>query len=725
MKTWIFVLMLTVAVAAVSVHSKSRHKRTWIIDSFTIEEESPGPFPYSLGTITVDKKYLVNFVLSGSGVDVEPIGVLSIDRKTGQILVHKKVDHETFPVLRLKFEAKNVSNDKVDTRLGVEVKIQDINDHAPKFKPPNYETTLNESVPQGKLVTTVFATDGDDESTPNGTFDFRLVSVTPKTDNVEFYMTQNHYTGHVFFKGCLDYEKAQKYTLLIEAKDKGEKMQLSSTSTVVLKIIDNNNHLPEITGQTGPAKIKERESGVEVLRLQVSDKDTRGTPAWRAKFTLHGDQENYFKIQTDPNTNEGILSVMREMDYEEQRFRNVSISVENEMPYFSCKVIKPTSQGLWEVETISAGPATRSANLPKLYPATIAVEDINDPPEFLPPVKEIMIMENTKVGTILGTLTAMDPDISFGSSFHFIKGEDKENWVNIDPNTGQISVAKVMDRESPLVKNSTYSVIVYVVDNAEPPMTGTGTVILHLGDQNDNIPLLQMDNVNVCLSDKESTTNISAVDLDLPPYSAPFHYDLLGDIKGKWRIEPNYGTTVNLVREKNIYSGHYELQVKISDNQGFGLVQNLSVTVCDCTATLNCHVQRSVAAQPSVSAIGIMIFALLLLLAVLLMALLISCKQKKIMIPTDDVPGWCLISSNIETPGTDCKILPQLQSPQGELGDYEPHCYADEGEPETGQNLDTISIPELEFHPEIFTNLDFQFNKLAAVCKPDLMSRIE
>lgn len=53
---------------------------------------------------------------------------------------------------------------------------------------------------------TVFASDGDDVSTPNGTFNFRLVSVAPKTDNVEFYMIQNQNTGSIYFKGCLDYE---------------------------------------------------------------------------------------------------------------------------------------------------------------------------------------------------------------------------------------------------------------------------------------------------------------------------------------------------------------------------------------------------------------------------------------------------------------------------------------------------------------------------------------
>lgn len=54
--------------------------------------------------------------------------------------------------MQLKFEAKNVSNDKVDTRLGVEVKVQDVNDHAPVFKPLNYEKSINESEPQGGVT---------------------------------------------------------------------------------------------------------------------------------------------------------------------------------------------------------------------------------------------------------------------------------------------------------------------------------------------------------------------------------------------------------------------------------------------------------------------------------------------------------------------------------------------------------------------------------------------
>lgn len=45
-------------------------------------------------------------------------------------------------------------------------------------------------------------------------------------------------------------QEAQKYTILVEAKDHGEKMQRSSTSTVILNIIDKHDHPSEFTRKT-------------------------------------------------------------------------------------------------------------------------------------------------------------------------------------------------------------------------------------------------------------------------------------------------------------------------------------------------------------------------------------------------------------------------------------------------------------------------------------------
>lgn len=50
------------------------------------------------------------------------------------------------------------------------------------------------------------ATDKDDNTTPNGTVDITLLSVTPQTENVKFYIKQYNGTATVQFNGCLDYK---------------------------------------------------------------------------------------------------------------------------------------------------------------------------------------------------------------------------------------------------------------------------------------------------------------------------------------------------------------------------------------------------------------------------------------------------------------------------------------------------------------------------------------
>ncbi|XP_051515748.1 cadherin-like protein 26 isoform X2 [Myxocyprinus asiaticus] len=769
-----------------------------------------------LPLIELEKTYLVNFELKGEGVDQEPKNILLINRDTGEIDVYGKVDYEAMDMdkrLNLQFEARNRSNNVVDTRLGVEIKILDINDNPPVFQLEKYEVTVNESLAQGKTILTVLASDKDDSSTKNGTFSFTIKSIMPKTDNVEFYIKQQKESGTVYFKGCLDYQKAQKYEILIEAKDQGEKIQLSSTSTLIVNILDGNNNLPEFSGKTGPGKVKERETGVEVLRLQVTDKDSPGSKAWKAKYTIIGDPKQFFKIETDPFTNEGILTIVKPMDYEEQTYQNLSIRVQNEAHYFNCKVTKRVPNAMWELDNFNENSATSFSNLYNTIPVSIYVEDINDPPVFIPPVIEIVVMENIKVGTFLTTFTAKDLDGRHINTFEFVKGEDIGEWITVDAKTARVSTAKILDRESPFLVNSTYRATLYAVDDGVPPLTGTGTLIIHVNDQNDNVPMLEENHINMCLANEPTMANITAVDLDLPPYSSPFYFELLGDVKGKWRTDPAHGTTVNLVKENSVYSGHHLLQIRISDQQGCYAIQNLSVTVCDCSIVPNCHLRMVSEARMDASATLIVVIAVLTLIVMFLMALLISCKAEKNMILMDEGFG-CLITMNTENPGTDCMVpanvsvhqtdsskernnikvvnkgqqaflqvptqvrtdqmfhrsihrsstrrsyrelntfqrssmrssfrsfssnntntsylrenlsflinqkLLAVQTREEEIDVYEPHCYADEGKFMASAELDAISIPENDFHPNMLRDLDNKFNNLANISRPDLM----
>ncbi|KAJ8016236.1 hypothetical protein DPEC_G00005110 [Dallia pectoralis] len=628
-----------------------RQKRIWIVDTFKIEEGKRSHYPYVLGKIVTEKKYQVGFFLHGDGVDLEPKDKLSINTTTGEIFVKGELDYEFSQLLKLTFEAKNIVDNTFDTRLGVEVEILDINDNPPVFQRSTYTINLTENTLPGVLER-LSASDRDRADTNNGTFNFKIVSVTPKPpEDLEFFLEQKDTIGKIQFRGCLDYKKSNKYTILVEAKDRGEKIQLSSTCTVVINIKDGNNNMPVFKGQTGAGSIKERDSGVEVLRLQVYDQDIAGSDAWKAKYTIHGDKDQNFRITTDPKTNEGVLLVEKPLDYEDGSLRNLSVSVENEELYFSCKVKRPHPNSQWIVETSQTPPPLSTRQL------TIKVEDVNDPPIFTPVIKNVSVDENVAVGWNLVTFTAKDSDQLYANSFLYVKGNDPGQWVAVDAKTGKITTTKILDRESPHVKNGVYQVTVLAVDNGTPPMTGTGTLNIHLKDTNDNRPQLGMSNMDMCLSDEPSTVNITAYDLDGYPYSGPFRFQLHGDdVMGKWRVVPDYGYTVSLVKENTVYAGHHELVLEVFDQQGLGALHNLSITVCECSGAENCRMRRSSGASFGANAVLILMAAILLLLGILLLSFLMTCKRKPLPIPTDEYSAEHLIKFNVEAPGTDCKV---------------------------------------------------------------------
>ncbi|KAL2090728.1 hypothetical protein ACEWY4_012991 [Coilia grayii] len=630
-----------------------REKRAWIIDSFSIEEEHPGPYPYKLGEINVDRKYRVSFELQGRGVDEEPIGLLSIDPETGILLVHRKIDYEELDdkVLKLSFVARNRSNLQIDTRLGVEIIVEDINDNPPLFQNTPYVVYVKESAAQGSYVITVLAHDKDEAGAENAMFDYRITAVTPNTPNAEFFISDQ---GAISFRGCLDYDQAQKYMITVEAKDHG-KISLSSSTTVVVHVQDANNHLPVISGHSGTGIVKEGETGSSPIQIHVTDKDSQGSAAWRAKFTLHGKLSTFFSVDTDPATNDGILTLIKPLDFECGAKKAISVSVENEQAYFSCKVKEKTKQGLWTV-VATKGVETSSSTI-RYQEFTITVEDTNDPPMFKIPVKDVVVVENEGLGQLIETFTAVDGDTTYSNTFVYKIGHDPANWVRIDSETGDIFLVEKPDRESMHVVGSIYTVIIWAVDNGKPPMTGTATLHIHVKDQNDNLPMLNATSISMCATDRTTEAVIWAHDLDGEPFGGPFMFELLNDHKG-WTLDPHYGMSATLKKESVVFAGHHTLMLKILDKQGQFSMHNLSVTVCDCSMSTNCLMRQTGSTTAAVGTVAIVFLALFLLLGALLMTVFISCARENTMIEVEDGPGYSLLlKSNTEMSGTDCKVL--------------------------------------------------------------------
>lgn len=55
----------------------------------------------------------------------------------------------------------------------------------------------------------------------------------------------------------------------------------------------------------------ENRQGYEIGRVNVTDKDDRGTGNWEAKYFISNDPDGNFAITTDPSTNQGVLIVVK------------------------------------------------------------------------------------------------------------------------------------------------------------------------------------------------------------------------------------------------------------------------------------------------------------------------------------------------------------------------------------------------------------------------------
>ncbi|XP_072489483.1 cadherin-like protein 26 [Notamacropus eugenii] len=616
-------------------------------------------------------------------------------------------------VFQISFEIADRSTlETVDNSLFFVIKVVDINDNAPQFAGEEFNITIKENHNLDNPVFQVVAVDLDKEQTPNSEVSYSLVSQVPLIKGNEFYI--DHSSGEIHVSGCLDYAATRFFKLLIRANDHGEP-SLSSTATVNIAIEDGNNHMPTFTKGHYKVQISEDQIQQDVVRLLVQDHDSPFTPSWRAKYKiLHGNEEEHFNIVTDPETNEGILNVIKPLDYENLPERKLVIVVENEEPfYYSC-----------EKDQLGHGTMMTST-------ATVSVEviDINDPPQFHPPNFIVQEADGAKPGIHLGRFNAIDSD----GSIRFKLIHDPANWVTVDELSGMVTTVKHVDRESPYVNNSFYTIMVSAIDDGVPPQTSTGTMMLFLSDKNDNTPILVKPYLEVCNMEKEAPILVEAEDKDLDPFSGPFTFELddtSGNIKDTWKLGKNFGYSVELLILRSLQNGVYSVPFIILDKQGFFKKQILNVSLCSCLDGVTC--ERS--SVPFVGLGGgaiIPICAAFMSLAALLFLLWCSFgsthkRQSKSI--SYEQGNQTLIRYNEESENTlplyypdDISLLHTKRQPErieekmaeiltqklydvNDLEDnttYQPHNYNHEGEFEAAESLSSLTLTESDL-PEDF-----------------------
>uniref|UniRef100_A0A673CW30 Cadherin-2-like n=1 Tax=Sphaeramia orbicularis TaxID=375764 RepID=A0A673CW30_9TELE len=494
-------------------------KRDWVIPPINVPENSRGPFPQELVRIRSDhdKSRSLRYSVTGPGADQPPTGIFIIDPISGELSVNKPLDREHIPNFHLRAHAVDLNGNQVENPIDIVINVIDMNDNRPEFSHQIWNGTVPEGSKPGTFVMTVTSVDKDDPKTANGMLRYKILSQNPESPTSNMFTINNKTGGIITVAAGLDREKVPQYTLIIQATDmEGNPMYgLSNTATAVIRVTDINDNPPEFTFY---GEVPENRVNVIVANLTVTDKDQPNTPAWNAVYKITGgDPTGRFSVPTDPTTNEGLVTVVKPIDYEISRTYVLTVEARNEVPL------------------------ARGIHSPRQSTATVSIRviDVNESPYFEPNPKLVKLEEGMLPESTLTTFTAQDPDRFMQQSIRYSKLSDPANWLRIDPNTGRISTIAILDRESPYVKNSLYNATFLASDNGVPPASGTGTLQIYLLDINDNAPRVFPQEAEICEKPEPNAINITALDGDLNPNAGPFAFELAhvpSDVRRNWTI---------------------------------------------------------------------------------------------------------------------------------------------------------------------------------------------
>ncbi|XP_075325478.1 cadherin-13 [Odontesthes bonariensis] len=550
-----------------------RSKRSLLVPPMIITENQRAPFPRTIGkshVISPEKPGNHIFRLTGPGADQDPKGLFTIDIDTGDVSVSRSLDREAIDSYQLEVSTTDFAGNVMEGPAKLAITVIDQNDNRPIFKETRYTGEVLEGSPTGTTVMTMTAFDADDPGTDNAVLRYNIIRQSPDkpSPNMFYIDAERGDIVTVISPRLLDRETlpTTTYELEIVAKDMaGSEVGLTGTATATITITDKNDHAPEFTHPLFEAHVHEGSTGV-VVNLTVDDRDDPATGAWRAIYSIiNGDPTQSFEIQTNPDNNEGMLSVVKPLDYEATAFHTLLIRVENEDP-----LIPDVGYGASSTATVH-----------------VTIEDINEGPVFFPDPLIVTRMENIPLGSFVASLNATDPDILEIQSIRYAVLRDPAGWLSVNPVRGTVNTSASLDRESPYVHDNKYTALFIATDNGTPPATGTGTLIIYLEDYNDNAPYVVPSVAQVC--EDAHDMNVAIVggwDKDLPPNAAPFKIEL-GKQPGldkTWKVTSVNSTHSQIMLLHSLKKANYQLPLLITDSGVPPLSNNteVKVQVCIC-----------------------------------------------------------------------------------------------------------------------------------------------
>ncbi|XP_043530022.1 protocadherin Fat 4 isoform X1 [Chiloscyllium plagiosum] len=414
--------------------------------------------------------------------------LFSIVNATGAISLVGHLDYETQQMHELTISAEDGGWVKRAGYLSMTVHVTDSNDNAPLFSPNKYFPIISENAPSGTIVVQLNATDAD--SGVNAVIAYAIET----SDSDLFVIDPN--TGIVTTQGFLDFEVKQSYQLYVKAFNVPDEDHFSFAD-VYVQLSGVNEYVPRFVSRQYSFEVSEAASkGTTVGEVFASDRDLGNDGV--VTYLLVGKSRSK-GLRIDRNT--GQIYVSGQLDREKEEKISLRVLAKN------------------------AG-SIRGFDVDEVF-VNITVLDANDPPVFTSKEYTVQTNEGAAPGAHVIFVSAFDSDsVPSWSRFTYHIGAGNEKGAfSIDSQSGQVSVAAELDRESVPI----YNLSILAVDTGVPSATGSTYLLVNLEDINDNGPTLISATGEVAENQRAGAVvmTLNATDLDLPPNQGPFSYHLL------------------------------------------------------------------------------------------------------------------------------------------------------------------------------------------------------
>uniref|UniRef100_A0A3P9AXX1 Cadherin domain-containing protein n=1 Tax=Maylandia zebra TaxID=106582 RepID=A0A3P9AXX1_9CICH len=249
------------------------------------------------------------------------------------------LDRETVPEYNITITAVDEGSPPFSTNKSINLRISDVNDHAPTFPQQFLTAFVNENNSPGMSLLTVKASDMDYGS--NARISYFLEDSQLNGMSASAYFSVNVERGEIVAVRSFDYEQTKEFHIRVKAQDGGSP-PLSSNVTVKIMIQDQNDNPPQVlypvqTGGSLMAEMVPRSADVGYLVTKVVAVDVdSGQNAWLSYKLQKATDRALFEVGLQ---NGEIRTIRQVTDKDAVKQRLTVIVEDNGQPSRSATVI--------------------------------------------------------------------------------------------------------------------------------------------------------------------------------------------------------------------------------------------------------------------------------------------------------------------------------------------------------------------------------------------------